>query len=91
MIRVDIENDVEPLIGTEQQSKDFISYLNENAEADGQDYLKTNLFGKSLFELISEGMQGKGSNMNEQVQMKLHGALQKIANDGCSGMICIML
>ena len=91
MIRVDIENDVEPLIGTEQQSKDLMAYLNENSDGSGQDYLKTNLFGKSLFELISEGMQGKGANMNEQVQMKLHGALQKIANDGCNGMICIML
>jgi stage IV sporulation protein A len=82
---------VEPLIGTEQQSKDLMAYLNENSDGSGQDYLKTNLFGKSLFELISEGMQGKGANMNEQVQMKLHGALQKIANDGCNGMICIML
>ncbi len=89
LIRVDIENDIEPLIGTEQQSKDLMAYLNENGE--GDDYLKTNLFGKSLYELISEGMQGKGTNMNEQVQMKLHGALQKIANDGCNGMICIML
>lgn len=89
LIRVDIENDIEPLIGTEQQSKDFMAYLNENG--DGNDYLNTNLFGKSLYELISDGMQGKGSNMNEQVQMKLHGALQKIANDGCNGMICIML
>lgn len=91
LVRVDIENDVEPLIGTEQQSKDLIAYLNENADENGQDYLKTNLFGKSLYDLISEGMQGKGANMNEQVQMKLHGALQKIANDGCNGMICIML
>ena len=91
LIRVDIENDIEPLIGTEQQSKDFMAYLNENAEGDGQDYLKTNLFGKSLYDLISDGMQGKGANMNEQVQMKLHAALQKIANEGCSGMICIML
>ncbi len=91
LVRVDIENDVEPLIGTEQQSKDLIAYLNENADESGQDYLKTNLFGKSLYDLISEGMQGKGANMNEQVQMKLHGALQKIANDGCNGMICIML
>lgn len=89
LIRVDIENDIEPLIGTEQQSRDFMTYLNENGE--GDDYLNTNLFGKSLYELISDGMQGKGTNMNEQVQMKLHGALQKIANDGCSGMICIML
>ncbi len=91
MIRVDIENDVEPLIGTEQQSKDLITYLNENSDGSGQDFLKTNLFGKSLFELISEGMQGKGAHMNEQVQMKLHGALQKIANEGCNGMICIMI
>jgi stage IV sporulation protein A len=89
LIRVDIESDIEPLIGSEQQSKDLLNYLNENG--DGDDYLKTNLFGKSLYELISDGMQGKGSNMNEQVQMKLHGALQKIANDGCNGMICIML
>ena len=89
LIRVDIENDIEPLIGTEQQSKDFLTYLGESGE--GGDYLNTNLFGKSLYELISDGMQGKGTNMNEQVQEKLHAALQKIANDGCSGMICIML
>lgn len=91
LIRVDIENDVEPLIGTEQQSRDLMDYLQENAGAGGQEYLKTNLFGKSLYDLISEGMQGKGVHMNDQVQEKLHGALQKIANDGCSGMICIML
>ena len=91
MIRVDVENDVEPLIGTEQQSRDFLAYLNESAQGEGQDYLNANLFGKSLYELISDGMQGKGTNMNEQVQMKLHAALQKIANDGCNGMICIML
>lgn len=91
LIRVDIENDVEPLVGTEQQSKDLMAYLKENAGGGGQEYLKTNLFGKSLFDLISEGMQGKGAHMSDQVQMKLHGALQKIANDGCSGMICIML
>ena len=90
LIRVDIENDIEPLIGTEQQSRDFMTYLNENGN--GEDYLQTNLFGKSLFELITDGMQGKGTNnMNDDVQLKLHGALQKIANDGCSGMICIML
>jgi stage IV sporulation protein A len=89
LVRVDIENDIEPLIGTEQQSRDFMAYLNENGE--GDDYLNTNLFGKSLYELISDGMQGKGTNMSEQVQSKLHDALQKIANDGCSGMICIML
>lgn len=91
LIRVDIENDIEPLIGTEQQSKDFLTYLNENAKGEGQDYLNTNLFGKSLYDLITEGMQGKGTNMNDQVQIKLQAALQKIANDGCNGMICIML
>ncbi len=91
LIRVDIENDIEPLIGTEQQSKDFIEYLNENTEQGKDEYLKMNLFGKSLYELISDGMMGKGSNMNEGVQMKLQGAVQRIANEGCNGMICIML
>lgn len=91
LIRVDVENDVEPLIGTEQQSRDFLAYLNDSTEGEGQDYLNANLFGKSLYELISDGMQGKSTNMNEQVQMKLHAAVQRIANDGCNGMICIML
>lgn len=91
LIRVDVDNDIEPLIGTEQQSRDFLNYLTESSEACGDDYLHIKLYGKTLYDLISEGMQGKSTGMNEDVQMKLKGALQKIVNDGCSGMICIML
>ena len=91
LIRVDVESDVEPLIGTEQQSKDLIQYLTDSQSGDGDAYLSANLFGKSLHDLIRESMQGKSNAMNEQVQMKLQGAIQRIVNDGCNGMICIML
>jgi len=91
LIRVDVDNDIEPLIGTEQQSKDFLEYLSESSDACGDDYLKIKLFGKTLYDLISEGMNGKGAGMSDDVQMKLKGAIQKIVNDGCNGMICIML
>ena len=90
LIRVDIESDIEPLIGTEQQSRDLIQYLIES-QNDSDAYLSTNLFGKSLHDLILESMQGKSGGMNEQVQQKLQGAIQRIVNDGCNGMICIML
>ena len=91
LIRVDVESDIEPLIGTEQQSKDFMQYLCESETQDENAFLNTNLFGKSLHDLILESMQGKSGSMNEQVQMKLQNAIQRIVNDGCSGMICIML
>ena len=91
LIRVDVESDIEPLIGTEQQSRDFMQYLTDSETQDENAYLNTNLFGQSLHDLILESMQGKSGSMNEQVQMKLQGAIQRIVNDGCNGMICIML
>ena len=91
LIRVDVDSDVEPLIGTEQQSRDFLQYLTDAETSDPNEYLNTNLFGKSLLDLIRESMQGKTGGMNEQVQLKLQGAIQRIVNDGCNGMICIML
>ena len=91
LIRIDVESDIEPLIGTEQQSKDLMQYLIDSQNGDGDAYLNTNLFGKSLHDLILESIQGRSQGMNEQVQQKLQGAIQRIVNDGCNGMICIML
>ena len=91
LIRVDVDNDIEPLIGTEQQSRDFLEYLSESSDGNADDYLQTKLFGKTLYDLIREGMNGKGTAMDEDVQLKLRGAIQKIVNEGCNGMICIML
>ncbi len=90
LIRVDLESDIQPMLGTEEQCSDFIAYLMD-AQTDEDGYPDTNIFGKSLHELISESMQSKGTSMNDQVCMKLQNAVQKIANDGCNGMICIML
>lgn len=88
LIRVDLESEIQPMIGTEQQCTDFLEYIKN---ADGDSDLDTTIFGKSLHDLIIESLQSKGTSMNEQVRVKLQGAVQKIANDGCNGMICIML
>ncbi len=90
LIRVDLESEIQPMIGSEQQCSDFLNYLKqENGGEDG--YLDTTIFGKSIQDLINESFQSKRSAIDEQVQIKLQGAIQKIANDGCNGMICIML
>ncbi len=91
VIRVDIESEVSPLVGTEQQSEALISYLNDTFANDPAAIWQTNLFGKSLYDLVMEGMQGKANGMNEQVQQRMQAAIQRIVNDGCNGLICIMI
>ena len=90
LIRIDLESEIQPMIGTEQQCEDFIKYLDQS-KTNGEDYLDTTIFGKSIHDLIVENLQSKNGIVNEPVQLKLQSAIQKIANDGCNGMICIML
>lgn len=90
LIRVDLESEIQPMIGTEQQCHDFLEYLNES-QLDEDSYLNTTVFGKSLHDLILDEMHAKNGIINEEIQMKLQNAIQKIANEGCNGMICIML
>lgn len=90
LVRIDLQSEIQPLIGTEQQCEDFLKYL-EASKSEEEDYSETSIFGKTLRDLIRESLESKGNGMNEQVRLKLQGAVQKIANDGCNGMICIML
>ncbi|MDO4542959.1 MAG: stage IV sporulation protein A [Clostridia bacterium] len=91
LIRVDIDSEVNPLVGSEQQSEALIEYLTKTFEDDPTAIWETNIFGKSLYDLVCEGMQGKIVGMSEQVQQRLQGTLQRIVNHGCNGLICIML
>ncbi|MDO4565428.1 MAG: stage IV sporulation protein A [Clostridia bacterium] len=91
IIRVDIDSEVNPIVGTEQQSEALIAYLTDTFESEPKAIWQTNLFGKSLYDLVCEGMQGKIGGMSEQVQQRLQGTLQRIVNHGCNGLICIML
>lgn len=91
MIRADIQAEVSPIIGTEKQSEELISYLLNEFENDPSKIWQTNLFGKSLNDLAREGIQNKLFNMPESAQGKLQETLQRIVNEGSGGLICIIL
>lgn len=91
MIRADIETEVSPIVGSEKQSEDLVNYLLSEFESDPKKIWGSNIFGKSLHELVNEGLQNKLSHMPEEAQMKLQETLEKIVNEGSGGLICIIL
>ncbi len=91
MIRADIQTEVSPIVGTEKQSEDLVKYLLSDYEEDPKKIWESNIFGKSLHELINEGLQTKLSRMPEDARGKLRETLTKIINEGSGGLICIIL
>ncbi|MCR1898191.1 stage IV sporulation protein A [Irregularibacter muris] len=91
LIRADVEAEVAPIIGTEKQSEDLVNYLLDQFENDPGKLWETNMFGKSLHELVQEGLQGKLAKMSQESQMKLQQTLTRIINEGNGGLICIIL
>lgn len=91
MIRADIETEVSPIVGTEKQSEELVHYLLSEFESDPAKIWQSNIFGKSLYELVNEGLNNKLSRMPDSARMKLKETLQRIINDGSNGLICIIL
>lgn len=91
IIKADIETEVSPLVGSEKQSEDLVNYLMKEFEADPAQIWKSNIFGKSLHELVNEGLQNKLYKMPEDAQCKLQETLERIINEGSGGLICIIL
>nr|WP_245984943.1 stage IV sporulation protein A [Biomaibacter acetigenes] len=91
MIRADIQAEVSPIIGTEKQSEELINYLMNEFENNPAKIWETNIFGKSLNDLVREGIQNKLFSMPESAQAKLQETLQRIVNEGSGGLICIIL
>ncbi|MBQ7667802.1 MAG: stage IV sporulation protein A [Clostridia bacterium] len=91
MIRADIETEVSPIVGSERQSEELVEYLMSEFEQDPKKIWESNIFGKSLHELVSEGLHNKLYKMPEDAQEKLQETLQKIINEGSGGLICIIL
>lgn len=91
LIRVDIQTEVSPVVGTEQQSEEMIRYLMEGFEQDTQKLWQSNLFGKPLSDLVREGLSNKLMHMPADTQVKVQQTLEKIINEGTGGMICILL
>lgn len=91
MIRADIQTEVSPIVGSEKQSEDLVKYLLSEFENDPKKIWESNIFGKSLHELVNEGLHNKLYRMPDEAQMKLQETLQKIINEGSGGLICIIL
>ena len=91
LIRADIETEVNPIVGTEKQSEELVHYLLEEFEADPIKIWESNIFGKSLHELVNEGLLTKLNHMPDDARMKLQETLQRIINEGSGGLICIIL
>lgn len=88
MIRVDIDTEISPMVGDEKQSQDLISYLNGESP---EKLWESNIFGKSVYELIQEGLTTKLIRTPEDVRAKFRGSLTRIVNEGATGLICLIL
>lgn len=91
LIKADVETEVAPIIGTEEQSKEFIDNLMGDYDIDPKKIWELNIFGKTLSSMVKDGIQNKIYRMPEDTQDKLGETLQKILNEGSGGLICIIL
>lgn len=91
MIRVDVESEFAPIVGTERQSEELVRYLMQDFEKDPLKIWQSDIFGKSLAAIVKEGISGKLSMMPENAQYKLKETLQRIINEGSGGLIAIIL
>ncbi len=90
MIRANIETEIAPIVGNEQQANDLVRYIKENSETEGGIWA-TNIFGKSIEDLVTDGMKNKIAMINDESQMKLQDTMQKIVNDSNGGLVCIII
>lgn len=90
MIRANIDSEIAPIVGSEQQAQDLISFIKKEAETE-EGIWQTNIFGKSVEELVQDGMRNKIAMINEESQVKLQDTMQKIVNDSNGGLVCIII
>ena len=91
MMRTCIKTEVTPIVGSEQQSEDLVLYLLKEFEESPSQIWDSNIFGKSLHELVNEGMHNKLHRMPEDARGRVRETIERIINDGCNGLICIIL
>lgn len=90
MIKANIETEIAPIVGTQQQAQDLIRYISD-AETTKDGIWETNIFGKTVEQLVNDGINSKISMIGEESQVKLQDTMQKIVNDSSGGMVCIII
>ena len=91
MMRANITTEVAPIVGSESQSEELVTYLLKEFDDDPSKIWESNIFGKSLHSLVNEGLHNKLYKMPPEARMKLQETLERIINENCSGLICIIL
>ena len=91
IIKANIETEVSPVVGSEKQSEELVRFLLTGFEEDPKKIWESNLFGKSLHELVNEGLHTKLNKLPSDAREKVQGTLEKIINEGSGGLICIIL
>lgn len=91
IVRVNVETEVQPIVGTEKQSEELINYLMAGFETNPKEIWKTDIFGKSLNEIVREGLTGKMANLPEDARDKIQETLQRMVNEGDGGLLCVLL
>ena len=91
MMRADITTEVSPIVGSEKQSEELVMFLLKEFEENPKQIWGSNIFGKSLHELVNEGLHNKLYRMPQDARMRLQETVERIINEGCNGLICIIL
>ena len=88
MMRIDVDTEINPMVGDEKQSQDLIRHL---TGAEPETLWQSNIFGKSVYELLQEGLDAKVRRLPEEVRGKFRGTLSRIVNEGATGLVCLIL
>ena len=91
LLKTNITTEITPIVGSEQQSEELISYLLKEFEENPSQIWESNMFGKSLHALVNEGLHNKIYRMPSDARDKLKQTIERIINEGCNGLICIIL
>jgi len=91
LMKADITTEVSPIVGSEKQSEDLVMYLLSEFEESPEKIWDSNIFGKSLHELVNEGLHTKLARMPDDARMRIKETIERVINDGCNGLVCIIL
>ena len=89
LIKVNIATEIAPIVGNEEQAKDLIKYISDSSEKG--DVWNASVFGKSMGQLVEDGIKGKIQMLNDESQIKLQDTMQKVVNDSNGGLVCLII
>ena len=91
MIKADIQTEIAPIVGTQEQAEDLIRYIEHNTKTSEEGIWETNIFGKTIGELVRDGISTKVNKLTDDSQIKLQETIQKVINDSNGGLVCIII